>query len=100
MADNDRTSGLRLAGVGLEFAAAVAGLTLLGYWIDRRFGSAPWGVLIGAAIGLIGGTYNLIRQATAKPSRPARETGTGESVAGENAAAEKKTAGDEEGGGR
>jgi ATP synthase protein I len=95
MADNDRTSGLRLAGVGIEFAAAVAGLTLLGYWIDRRFGSAPWGVLIGAAIGLVGGTYNLIRQATAKPSRPVGETG-----AGENAAGEKKTSGDQESGGR
>jgi F0F1-type ATP synthase assembly protein I len=68
MADNDRTSGLRLAGVGIEFAAAVAGLSLLGLWIDRHYGSAPWGVLIGAGVGLIGGTYNLIRAATARPS--------------------------------
>ena len=52
MADDDRTSGLRLAGVGLEFAAAVAGLSLLGYWIDRHFGTGPWGLLIGAGIGL------------------------------------------------
>lgn len=63
MADDDRTSGLRLAGVGLEFAAAVAGLSLLGYWIDRHFGTSPWALLIGAGIGLIGGTYNLIRDA-------------------------------------
>jgi F0F1-type ATP synthase assembly protein I len=68
MADDDRTSGLRLAGVGMEFAAAVAGLSLAGYWIDRHYGSEPWGVLAGAALGLIGGTYNLIRQATAKPA--------------------------------
>lgn len=71
MADNDRTSGLRLAGVGMEFAAAVAGLSLLGYWIDRHYGSSPWGLLICAALGLVGGTYNLIRQATARPSPPA-----------------------------
>lgn len=69
MADDDRTKGLRLAGVGLEFAAAVAGLTLLGAWIDRHYGSTPWGVLIGAGIGVIGGTYNLIRQAIAKPEQ-------------------------------
>ena len=52
MADDDRTKGLRLAGVGLEFAAAVAGLTLLG-----------------AGIGVIGGTYPRIRQAIAKPEQ-------------------------------
>jgi ATP synthase protein I len=65
MAEDDRTSGLRLTGVGIEFAAAVAGLSLLGYWIDRHFGSSPWGLLIGAGIGLVGGTYNLIRAALA-----------------------------------
>lgn len=78
MADDDRTSGLRLAGVGMEFAAAVAGLSLAGYWIDRHFGSGPWGLLAGAALGLVGGTYNLIRQATVKPpSKPVGKDGAG-----------------------
>lgn len=77
MADDDRTSGLRLAGVGMEFAAAVAGLSLAGYWIDRHYGSGPWGLLAGAALGLVGGTYNLIRQATARPSKPAGKDGAG-----------------------
>lgn len=63
MPDDDRNRGLRYAGLGIEFAAAVAGLTLVGFWIDRHFGSSPWGVLVGAAIGLIGGTYNMIREA-------------------------------------
>jgi len=67
MADDDPTSGLRLAGVGIEFAAAVAGLSLLGYWIDRHFGTGPWGVLIGAGIGIVGGTYNLIRDVLVGP---------------------------------
>lgn len=63
---NDRKKsdygGLELAGVGLEFAAAVAGLTLAGYWIDQKLGSEPWGVLIGAFVGIVGGTYNLLRE--------------------------------------
>lgn len=63
MADDDRRSGLRLAGVGMELAAAVLGLTLLGYWVDRHFGTAPWAEIIGAAVGLIGGMYNLLREA-------------------------------------
>ena len=54
---------MRFAGLGMEFAAAVAGLTLLGYWIDRRYDSEPWGLLIGAGLGLIGGMYNMIREA-------------------------------------
>lgn len=48
--------------MGFELAAAVAGFTLAGYWWDRHFGTAPWGVLIGVVLGLVGGMYNLIRQ--------------------------------------
>ena len=55
----------RHAGVGIEFAAAVAGFALLGYWVDLRYETSPWGVLIGVALGLIGGTYNLIRESMA-----------------------------------
>jgi F0F1-type ATP synthase assembly protein I len=51
-----------LSGIGFELVAAVVGFTLIGYWWDRHFGSSPWGVLTGVALGLIGGTYNLIRQ--------------------------------------
>lgn len=63
MPDRDKNQGLRFAGLGIEFAAAVAGLTLVGYWVDHHFGSSPWGVLIGAAIGIIGGMRNMIREA-------------------------------------
>ncbi len=58
----DRTPWVRSAGMGIDFAAAVAVFVVIGYWIDRRFGSSPWGVLVGAGLGLIGGMYNLIRQ--------------------------------------
>lgn len=54
---------MRLAGLGVELAAAVVGGCLLGYWIDRRFGTYPWWFLICTGIGLVGGLYNLIRQA-------------------------------------
>ncbi len=54
--------GQGLSGIGFEFVAAVVGFTLIGYGWDRHFGSSPWGLLTGVALGLIGGTYNLIRQ--------------------------------------
>ena len=60
---NDRPKWLRLSGMGFEFAAAIVGFVLVGYWIDRRYDSAPKGVLIGAALGIIGGGYNMLRTA-------------------------------------
>jgi F0F1-type ATP synthase assembly protein I len=53
----------RYAGMGVELAGAIIGLTLLGYWIDRHYATEPAGVIIGAAVGIVGGLYNFIRQA-------------------------------------
>jgi ATP synthase protein I len=71
-AEKRPASWLRFSGIGFEFAAAVAGLTLVGYWIDRHFGSEPWGLLVGLALGLVGGTYNLIRDSQAATRAAAR----------------------------
>ena len=68
----DRQPWIRLAGSGMELAAAVGGFSLLGYWIDRHYDSSPWGLLIGALLGLIGGFYNLIK-ASLSASREARD---------------------------
>jgi F0F1-type ATP synthase assembly protein I len=65
-------SGMRFAGLGIEFAAAVAGLTLVGHWLDLKYGWYPWGILGGAALGLVGGMYNMIREALTA-ARPAEK---------------------------
>ena len=54
---------VRHSSVGFELVGAVLGFALLGVWIDRRYGSQPWGLLIGVVLGMVGGFYNLIRQA-------------------------------------
>ena len=61
----DRPAWIRVSGMGMEFAGAIVGFTLVGYWIDRHYGCRPTGVLIGAALGIIGGGYNLIRASLA-----------------------------------
>jgi F0F1-type ATP synthase assembly protein I len=61
--DEDRPSWLRFSGIGIEFAAAVAGFTLVGWWVDRHWNCSPWGVVTGAVLGLAGGMYNMIRKA-------------------------------------
>ena len=64
-ADRRVPGWLRYSGVGLELAGAIAGLAFIGYWIDRRFGTQPWGILGGVVIGLVGGLYNLVRESLA-----------------------------------
>jgi len=70
----------RLSGIGMELVAAVAGFTLAGYFWDRHFGTKPWGVLIGALLGLVGGLYNVIRQSLAavKETGPVTKTTHGD----------------------
>jgi len=61
-ADRRFPGWVRYSGVGVELAGATAGLALLGYWIDGKFGTAPWGMLGGVIIGIVGGLYNLVKQ--------------------------------------
>ena len=63
------------SGAGLELAGATAGLALAGYWADGRYGTRPWGVLVGTAIGIIGGLYNLVK-ASIQASRDAERNGS------------------------
>ncbi len=67
------TAWMGLAGIGIEFGAAVGGFALLGWWIDRKFDSSPTALLICAGLGLVGGSYNLIRQSLAAARRAERE---------------------------
>lgn len=72
MADrkSDKPSWIRVSGIGIEFAAAVAVFTLIGYYIDRYYDSSPTALLICVLLGLTGGMYNLIRESL-KASRDA-----------------------------
>lgn len=63
----------RLAGIGFELAAAVAGFTLIGYWIDRHYDTGYRWTLVGAVLGMIGGMYNLIRSALLESKRSGSE---------------------------
>jgi F0F1-type ATP synthase assembly protein I len=72
----DKAGMGRLYSSGFEFAAAVAGFTLIGYWIDHHYGSSPKGLLIGLGLGLVGATWNLIRGAWTTTGRKADRPGS------------------------
>jgi F0F1-type ATP synthase assembly protein I len=49
--------------MGIELGAAIVGFCLLGVWIDHRYETGPYGTLICALLGIVGGMFNFIRQA-------------------------------------
>jgi len=49
--------------MGLELAASIVGLTLVGYWLDRSFQTGRTWLIVGACLGIVGGMYNFLRQA-------------------------------------
>lgn len=63
--DDDRRrverSYLRFAGVGVEFAATIVVLTVLGIWLDGRLGTGPLFTIVLLLIGFAGATWNLVR---------------------------------------
>jgi F0F1-type ATP synthase assembly protein I len=77
MTGGDTKAGLRYVALGTEFAAAILGLSLAGVWVDRHYGTSPWGTLVGALIGLIGGMVNLIREAMGAVRESKARNGTG-----------------------
>lgn len=53
-ADEGEKRGMR---AGSEFLAAVCGFSIMGYGIDRYFGTAPWAMIIMIISGFIAGVY-------------------------------------------
>ena len=83
MAEEPKSAGdwSRLSGLGFELVAAILGFTLAGYFWDGHFKTSPWGTLTGVVLGLIGGTYNMIRrlQTVTRPDRGIKKSnGDGE----------------------
>jgi F0F1-type ATP synthase assembly protein I len=77
-ADKRFPDWVRHSGVGLELAGAVAGFALVGYWIDRHYGTNPWGLVVGVVLGMVGGLYNFVREALQATREAQREDRDGE----------------------
>lgn len=68
---------MALAGLGFELLAAIVGFSFVGYWIDRHYETGPWGLIICALLGIVGGLYNFIRVATRVTRESSEESGGG-----------------------
>jgi ATP synthase protein I len=51
-----------------SLVGAVAGMTLLGFWIDKKVGNVqtPWFTLLGVVLGMAGGFVSFFRQVMGK----------------------------------
>lgn len=62
----------RYAGLGFQFAAALAVFGLLGGWLDSRFGTRPWLLVVGIFLGAGLGFYSLLKAIPPGGSRAPR----------------------------
>jgi ATP synthase protein I len=62
MAGENQTNWGQGLAMGFEMAIGVGVGYFVGTWIDKKFGSAPWGFLVGSMLGLIAGAYLLIKE--------------------------------------
>jgi F0F1-type ATP synthase assembly protein I len=62
MADNNSNIGRGLA-YGLEIAVGAGLGYFAGQWIDRRYRTEPWGMVVCVMLGLAAGMYLLIKDA-------------------------------------
>lgn len=49
----------RVSSMGLAMVLAIVLGLGVGYWVDRKFGTAPWGFFIGLGGGIVAGFRNL-----------------------------------------
>jgi ATP synthase protein I len=53
---------LQFAAVGIQYALTILVLTLLGIWLDGRFGTGTLFTLVLLLLGFVGATWSLVRQ--------------------------------------
>ena len=54
-------------GVGLQFAGAILLFLFIGRWLDDRFGTTPWLLILGVMVGAGGGFYSMYRRLVILP---------------------------------
>ena len=64
---------LRFAGVGIQFALTILFLTLLGIWLDGRFGTGALFTIVLLLLGFVGGTWSLVQQVLGAEKRDKKE---------------------------
>ena len=60
---------MKYAQIGTMLVAPMGVLGGIGYWLDRRLGSAPWLLLLGLILGMAAGFVSFLRLVLDRPER-------------------------------
>lgn len=63
--------------LGFAMGGMVATGALLGYWLDRRWGTTPWLTLTGTLVGMAAGIFYVVVQAQRASRDEGDDSGTG-----------------------
>ena len=67
---SDPRNSAQYAGVGLQFALTFMIFGAFGYWLDEKWNTRPWFLIIGVFVGATGAFISLVRKfPTSKPKR-------------------------------
>ncbi|PJA98660.1 MAG: F0F1 ATP synthase subunit [Ignavibacteriales bacterium CG_4_9_14_3_um_filter_30_11] len=67
--DNNLRSIGNYLGLGMQLAATVGAMVFLGYWLDGKFKTSPWLILIFSFLGIASGLYNFLRTVIQPPKK-------------------------------
>ncbi len=62
MKDTQPPGVFKYLGIGLQLAVTILLGFLIGYIVDKKFGTLPWLTLLCSALGLGAGFYNVLKQ--------------------------------------
>jgi F0F1-type ATP synthase assembly protein I len=64
-------SGSEFAGIGLQFGLTIVLFAFAGIWLDKRFGTSPWLVIVLVFAGAALGFWSMVRRMTGSGKREA-----------------------------
>ncbi|AWV90562.1 putative F0F1-ATPase subunit (Ca2+/Mg2+ transporter) [Bradymonas sediminis] len=63
--DSGAPSQLKMLGIygamGFEFVSLVVGGSVIGFWVDEKFGTTPWGVVSLILLGMLAALWHIYR---------------------------------------
>jgi F0F1-type ATP synthase assembly protein I len=57
------TGWYAMVGIGFEFVVSVVALGAIGWYLDRKWNTTPWLLVVGLVLGLIVGIWTMVRTA-------------------------------------
>ncbi|MEM6675373.1 MAG: AtpZ/AtpI family protein [Planctomycetota bacterium] len=58
----EQRKGMGAAGAGLQFGFTICIFALAGNWLDGRFDTGPWLLVVGVLLAFAGGTVSLLKK--------------------------------------